>query len=243
MHKNKSKYEIRTLPAKELRIAPIAADGTRTLTGRAIMFNVRSLDLGGFQEIVAPAAVKQTLSSGNNLLLLNNHDTSQVLGSTRSKTMQVMTDSQGVGFSCQIDTRQTYAADLAIAVERQDIQGCSFGFRTNKDSWKNENGVLIRTLEAIEVLELSLTAQPAYTQTSTSVRSCPHGLRKLLTRSMDDDEDDDECECDCPECEDGDCADCSDPDCDDPSCDHGENSARSIDLWKLNMQLAIAQRR
>jgi Caudovirus prohead serine protease len=114
--------------------------------------------------------------------------------------------------------RQTWELLWSVAIYR----GCSFGFRTNKDSWKNENGVLIRTLEAIEVMELSLTAQPAYTQTSTFVRSCPHGLRKLLARSMDDNDDDDECDCDCDECLAGDCLDCDDPDCDDPNCDHGE---------------------
>jgi hypothetical protein len=54
--------------------------------------------------------------------------------------------------------RQTWELLWSVAIYR----GCSFGFRTNKDSWKNENGVLIRTLEAIEVMELSLTAQPAY---------------------------------------------------------------------------------
>ena len=131
-------------------------------------------------------------------LLLNNHDTSQVLGSTRSGNLKITTDTNGVNFSCKIDTRQSYAADLAIAVERGDIQGCSFGFRTNQDSWSDDNGTLVRTLEAIEVMELSLTACPAYEQTSTSIRSCPTELSSLLHRSSSSD-DDDECTCETDE--------------------------------------------
>jgi hypothetical protein len=238
--KHRSKTEVRTLPAKELRIAPMAADGfSRTLSGAAIVFGVRSQDLGGFTEIVSPVAVTNTLSGSPDILLLNNHNTSQVLSRTTSGTLKLSTDSLGVNFSCQLDTRQSYAADLAIAVERGDIRGNSFGFRTNKDSWKNENGVLTRTLEDIQIFELSVCGSPAYTQTGVSIRSCPRVLRSMLS----DLHDDDQCNCDCPECQDGDCADCSNHDCDDPNCKHGDDSARSLNLWKLNMQLAIARRR
>jgi phage head maturation protease len=80
------KHEVRTLPAKELRIAPVAADGTRTLTGRAVVFDVRSQDLGGFQEVVSPGAVTETLSGKPSILLLNNHDSSQVLASRHVAT-------------------------------------------------------------------------------------------------------------------------------------------------------------
>ena len=236
----KHKREIRTLPAKELRIAPVAADGTRTLSGTAIVFNVRSQDLGGFTEVVAPAAVTGTLRGSPDILLLNNHDTSQVLARTASGTLKLTTDSIGVNFTCPLDMRQSYSADLAIAVERGDVRGNSFGFRTNKDSWKNENGVLLRTLEEIQIFELSVCSQPAYTQTGVSVRSCPTELRSLLKRSLDDE--DDKCNCQCPECLDGDCADCSDPDCDDPNCQHGDESARSLDLWRLSARIAIAKR-
>jgi uncharacterized protein len=235
------KREVRYLPARELRIAT-AADGTKTLSGYAIVFGVRSVNLGGFVEVVDRKAVSTSLRT-QDILCLNNHNSSQPLARTSAGTLKLSTDSTGVAFACSLDTRSSYANDLAISVERGDTRGCSFGFQTNKDTWTNEQGTLLRTLNDIEVLEISVCSSPAYPQTAVSVRSIPKELRSLLKRSMNDDEDDDECECDCPECKDGDCADCSDPDCEDPNCDHGENSARSIDLWKLNMQLAIAQRR
>jgi uncharacterized protein len=236
-----NKREVRYLPARELRIAT-AADGTKTLSGYAIVFGVRSVNLGGFVEVVDSKAVSTSLRT-QDILCLNNHDSSQPLARTSSGTLKLSTDAVGVAFTCSLDTRSSYANDLAISVERGDTRGCSFGFQTNKDTWTNEQGTLLRTLNAIDVFEISVCSSPAYPQTDVSVRSIPKDLRSLLTRSLDDDEDDDECECDCPECEDGDCADCSNPDCDDPNCDHGENSTRSIDLWRLNTRLAIAQRR
>jgi len=59
----------------------------------------------------------------------------------------------------------------------------------------------------------------------------------------DGDGDEDECDCDCPECLAGDCADLpATLTCDSDDCEHGENSARSVDLWRLNTRLAIAKR-
>jgi HK97 family phage prohead protease len=238
---SKHKQEIRTLSAKELRIAPIAADGTRTLSGRAIVFDVRSQDLGGFQEIVSAGSVTETLSGSPSILLLNNHNSSEVLGSTRSGTLQLITDAKGVAFSCALDMRCSYASDLAISVERGDTAGCSFGFRTLKDSYANENGTLVRTLEAIQISELSVCATPAYLQTRVDVRSrnIPKELRALL-RSADDDEDEDD-DCDCERNPDGSLV---DPEC---TCDEDDDEDRSIlsksEVHRLEMRLALASLR
>jgi uncharacterized protein len=226
----KHKHEIRTLPAKELRISPVAADGSRTLTGRAIVFNQRSQDLGGFVEQVSPGAVTETLGSKQNVLLLNNHNSSQVLGSTRAGTLQLNTDANGVSFSCTLDTRISYANDLALSVSRGDTAGCSFGFRTLKDSYAKDGGTLVRTLEQLELLELTVTANPAYLQTQVDVRSCPKELRSLL--------DSDEDVCDCPRNEDGSLVDPDDCDC------LGDGESRSIygsawaEMTLLRLELA-----
>ena len=253
------KTERRYIPARELRVTT-GADGTKTLEGYGIVFGVRSVNLGGFVEVVKPEAVRDTLSGTPDLIMLHNHDSSQVLARTTSGTLKVTTDAIGVRFSCSLDTRCSYANDLAISVERGDTRGCSFGFQTHADSWTKENETLLRTLEKISVSELSVTSSPAYPQTAVSVRSCPSHLRKMLTKrdnggfddgSFDDDgfdgddlgDEEDDCDCLCAECLAGDCEDCSDPDCTDPNCEHGDDSMRSIALWKLNTRLAIASRR
>lgn len=184
--------ELRHLPALELRISKPAADGKRTLTGTAIAFGVRSVDLGGFQEIVSPAAVTDTLRSNSNIFLLNNHNTSQPIASTRAGNLKLTTDSRGVHFSADVDTRISYASDLALSVEAGVTAGCSFGFRTLKDTWKDDQGTAIRTLDQIELLELTVTSNPAYLQTQVDVRSCPQELRSLLNGSKPSEADIDE---------------------------------------------------
>jgi HK97 family phage prohead protease len=242
-----SKREIRTIPAKELRISQVAADGTRTITGTAIVFNSRSLDLGGFQEIVSPGAVTKTLSSGSNVLLLNNHQTSQPLGSTRSGSLNITTDSKGVNFSCKIDTRQSYASDLAYSIENNVTQGCSFGFYTEEDTWSNDNGILTRTLESISIFELSLTVAPAYESTTatvrTSIQTCPKELRSLLHRSSSEQDNDD---CDCERDEEGNLI---DPDCTcDDEDDDEDRSKRSVlvsesERSRTMLKIEIAKRK
>jgi len=236
-----SKKELRYQPAKELRVQT-GTDGSKTLTGYAIVFGVRSVNLGGFVEVVESRAVTDTLSGSPDILALNNHNSSEVLARTASGTLKLTTDTVGVRFSCSLDTRCSYANDLAISVERGDVRGCSFGFTTEKDVWTNENGTLLRSLQKIDISEISICSSPAYPQTGVAVRSCPSDLRTLLKRDSEGDDDDDDCNCQCPECLAGDCEDCSDPDCTDPACEHGENATRSVDLWRLKTSIDIALR-
>jgi HK97 family phage prohead protease len=231
-----NKRETRTIPATELRITPLAPDGTRTISGTAIVFGQRSQDLGNFVEIVAPGAVTNTLSSGQNVLLLNNHNSSQPIASTASRTLQLTTDSKGVSFTAKLDTRQSYANDLALSIESGVTSGCSFGFITLDDSYTDDAGTLVRTLNQIDLFELSVTVSPAYLQTVVDVRSrCPKELRSLL----DNDEDDDD-ECDCPTDADGNVI--GDCDCDDDDDDDEDRSKRSVlvsELERSRMQLKI----
>jgi HK97 family phage prohead protease len=236
-----SKREVRTIPAKELRISPLAADGTRTISGTAIVFGQRSQDLGNFVEIVAPGAVTKTLSSGQNVLLLNNHNSGQPIASTASRTLQLTTDSRGVSFTAKLDTRQSYANDLALSIESGVTSGCSFGFMTLDDSFTDDAGTLVRTLNQIDLFELSVTVSPAYLQTVVDVRSrCPKELRSLL-----DDEDEDDC--DCPRNEDGSLVDPDDCDCDEDE-DDEDRSKRSVLVSELErsrmvLKIEIAKRK
>ena len=64
--------------------------------------------------------------------------------------------------------------------------------RTLKDTWKDDQGTAIRTLDQIELLELTVTSNPAYLQTQVDVRSCPQELRSLLNGSKPSEADIDE---------------------------------------------------
>ena len=134
---------------------------------------------------------------------------------------------EGLQFTCKLPPT-TQANDLAASIDRQDLDGVSFGFSTVEDRWTSDGaGNGLRTLLKIKLFEISPCSFPAYP--STSVRSCPKELRCLIRTSSEDD-DADECDCDCPECLAGDCEDCSNPDCDDEACDC-ENRAKRSQHW------------
>jgi uncharacterized protein len=155
--------------------------GPATLIGHAVLFDVRSRDLGGFYEIVKPQAVKTSLHA--DVVALFDHDTRQVLGRTPT-TLQLRTDAQGVAFTLSLpDT--TAGRDALQLVERGDVKGASFGFRTKQDQWRKDNGQLIRELLDIELAEISLTAFPAYRETDVSLarRSLEAFYRETGTRT------------------------------------------------------------
>lgn len=135
------------------------------IVGYAVVFDVRSRDLGGFVEVVRPQAVASALAG--DVVALFNHDAGAVLGRTPA-TLVLEQDRRGLQF--MLDPAPTQAGrDAFELVKRGDIKGASFGFRTKKDAWRQDAGVMVRELLDIEIAEISLTAFPAYQQTDVTV--------------------------------------------------------------------------
>ena len=139
------------------------------IVGHAIVCDVRSRDLGGFVEVVAPSAVASAL--GADVVALFNHDSNQVLGRT-PKTLTLTQDTRGLAFV--LDPAPTQAGrDALELVRRGDIVGASFGFKTVKDAWTRDGAMTVRTLLDIQVFEITQTALPSsqHTDLSDAMRS------------------------------------------------------------------------
>lgn len=151
-------------PLERRACVELRAEASR-IVGYAVVFDVRSRDLGGFVEVVKPEAVAMSLAS--DVVALYNHDPGQVLGRT-PRTLQLATDSRGLAFT--LDPAPTTAGrDALTLVQRGDVTGASFGFKTKQDAWRTDAGVMVRELLDIEIAEISLTAFPAYRETDVSV--------------------------------------------------------------------------
>jgi hypothetical protein len=168
-----NEFERRFIQTTELRVVPQAGARPSRLEGYAVVFNSPSENLGGFREIIAPGAFSQTLASGEDVRALRNHDDGQLLGRTSSNTLRLSQDDHGLKFSLDIpDT--SYARDMIALLNRGDIRGMSFGFRVAKgdDKWgKDGSGGALRTVNKAKLGEVSVVDNPAYTQTSVSMRS------------------------------------------------------------------------
>ena len=123
--------ERRAIEGIELR----AEDGKPgVLSGYAVMFDKRSLDLGGFVEVVKPGAFTRSLKSGGDILALAHHDAGKPLARRSAGTLSLTEDATGLLVSITLaDT--TAARDVAADVRAGNIKGMSFGFSTKQDRW------------------------------------------------------------------------------------------------------------
>jgi HK97 family phage prohead protease len=162
--------EIRYLDFKDFEVRA-DENGRKTLIGYAARFDSLSERLWGFQEKIAPGAFSRSLGEGKDIGALWNHNSDLPIGSTGSGTLKLEEDDLGLKF--ELTPIETNAGkDAIIAVETKVVRGVSFGFVTIKDEWDwqdDENA--IRTLEEVDLIEISPTMFPAYKATSISARS------------------------------------------------------------------------
>ena len=148
----------------------VDAVDSRRLRGYAIVFNVRSQNLGGFQEVIAPEAIDRTLKEAIDVRALVNHDAAKVIGRQRAGTLQMQKDATGLRVTIEPDPDISYAKDILGAVRRGDVSGMSFAFRTVEDDWNYDDEAMpLRTVLDMRVSEVSIVTFPAYTQTDIQV--------------------------------------------------------------------------
>jgi HK97 family phage prohead protease len=149
----------------------VQAIDNRRLSGYAVVFNSLSVDLGGFREVIDPAAVDRTLTDAADIRALVNHDASKPLGRTRAGTLQLRKDATGLAFTMEPDPDISYARDIMLAVKRGDVSGMSFAFRAISDAWNYDDTTPVRTVTDMRMSEISVVTFPAYADTQVAMRS------------------------------------------------------------------------
>lgn len=161
---------------KELRVL----QDSRTITGRAIVFNSTSQLLyepriGKFYESIKPEAITQDFLDKQDIVMLFNHNDKEV-PLARSKngqgTLNITRTDEGVEFSFEAKNT-TLGNEVLEAVKSGDLDSCSFGFRGAKDSIiRGEDGILRRIISGFEkIADMSIVTFPAYESTSVDSRS------------------------------------------------------------------------
>jgi uncharacterized protein len=144
------------------------------ISGYAAIFNSRTSIGNWFDEIIAPGAFDRSISAKNaDIRALVNHDWNKVIGRTKAQTLVLREDEKGLYFEIELPNT-SYARDLAESMERGDIDQCSFGFDVDdgKERWDYSQEPALRTLEEVELYEVSIVSLPAYEETeATLVRS------------------------------------------------------------------------
>ena len=154
--------------APELRFAQ---DGgaERTATGYAVLYNVEA-DIGGYwTEVIAPGAFDASLRQ-RDVIALHSHDAARIVGRVKAGTLSLTSDAMGLAFENALpDTSD--GRDLAVQIERGDLAGMSFGFRTVRQEWDESIDPPKRTVLEAELYEITYTAIPAWPDTEVGLRS------------------------------------------------------------------------
>ena len=151
------------------------------LTGRPIVYNSRT-NLRWYDEIIERGALDST--DLKDVRFLVNHNTDMIplarsRNNTDHSTMQMVIDDNGMGIRVDLDTENNAEAkNLYSAVSRGDIDGMSFMFTVDADSWDDiESDHPTRTIRAIgKVFEVSAVTFPAYEATSIQARGLSDAL-------------------------------------------------------------------
>ena len=173
--------EIRVMPAEEAEIR-MSEDG-KTLIGYAAVYNRRSLDLGGFVEVIQCGAFDDLLNSNIDVIARYNHDQNIVLGRRSSGTLQLYSDSKGLLYKLLMpETR----ADISELIRRGDVRGSSFAFSVKKEdqTWDRTQTPQVRSISRFSGLfDVGPVVTPAYPDTTVAMRSLQEAIEADIKRS------------------------------------------------------------
>jgi len=158
---------------RQLEIRELATgENGRTVRGYAAVFSTETDVCGCWIETIAPGAFTKTLRSAD-VLALYCHREDRVLGRTSSGTLRLGEDDKGLWV--EIDLPDTSdGRDLAVLIERGDVKGMSFGFVTRKQTWDETVEPPKRTVEEVDLYEVTITPFPQYPETEIGLRSLQH---------------------------------------------------------------------
>jgi HK97 family phage prohead protease len=160
-------------------------NGRTVIRGYAAVFESESQDLGGFVEIVERGAFDEVMSSNPDVFGKYNH--TQVIGRTSSGTMRLMVDERGLRY--EIDPPRSAAAVVEL-IERGDVRGSSFAFRSKPadEAWQRDaNGRMIRRIKKFSFLgDAGPVDTPAYMATETYVSKRALEMAQVETRAAAD---------------------------------------------------------
>ncbi len=162
---------------KEYSARALEDNGIRYIEGYASIFNQRSkliLENGiFFYEIIDRNAFDNVLQYINlDVIFTFNHNNSNLVGRTRSKTVTLSTDDYGLKYTL-IVPNTTLGNDLYELIKRGDLYENSFAFIVDKEDWStDENGDNIRTvLNIASLVDISVVTYGAYANTTVAARS------------------------------------------------------------------------
>lgn len=155
----------------EVRNLSIEGEGEVHITGKGIVFNLLSQNLGGFVEYIDSRAVEGARIE--EMKCFFNHDANYTLASLRNKTVSLTITNDSVDYDITAPDNQTIRDLVVSPIRRGDVTGSSFMFdiESGGDEWEQRaDGIYVRYIKRIANLyEMGPVSMPAYLQTTSDV--------------------------------------------------------------------------
>ena len=156
---------------RKVELRKIGSPEEPILTGYAARYNSPSEELYfGGREVILPGAFSEALVSNKDIFALVDHDDSKVIARRSNDTLKLVEDNQGLRVEIKPNVGTSYGKDIVSLVERKDITGMSIGMIVKDDEMSKVDGKRSRTIKAAELLEVSIVASPAYSETNITRR-------------------------------------------------------------------------
>lgn len=141
-----------------------------------------------FREKISRGAFAEAINRGYDIDFLAEHDQKLILASTRNGSLSLKEDDRGLFMEAKI-AKTSYGRDYYELIKEGILRNMSFGFSNIKDTWKRAvDGIYERTIEKLDLFEVSVVKNPAYSQSAIAARGIdlieevviPEGVEDLV---------------------------------------------------------------
>lgn len=145
------------------------AGGAMKIGGYAAVFGQKSRVMGSMVEIVQPSFFTKSMNEGwKHVVCRANHQDEMLIGTTESGTLRLAVDNVGLDYEADVPQCRS---DIYELVSTHRIDKSSFAFMCYDDDWKHDEGIPVRHLISGRLVDTAPVSNPAYSQTTVSMRS------------------------------------------------------------------------
>lgn len=159
-----------------------AGDDNAHIAGYASVFNKLSRKLGGFVERVDSRAFNDWAAQGwDGVVARYQHSDDFILGTIAGRTLTLRTDATGLWYDV---IPPSFRQDVIELCQRGDVSSSSFAFRTPEggDDWSlSDFNYPLRTLLAIELVDVAPVVTPAYPDATASATGAVESLARRFS--------------------------------------------------------------
>lgn len=139
------------------------------VSGYAAVFNEPAMIGSSFREVIAPGAFRDAIGRDDVVFVVNHEGLP--LARTRSGTLKLSEDERGLRMETTLDASDPDVRAIVPKMRRGDLDKMSFAFRATVQEWDDTQNPPLRTIRAVELLDVSIVTTPAYAGTEIGLRS------------------------------------------------------------------------